>query len=118
MARLPLKQILGIILTAGAFLLAGGSASAQARFVNPLGSTTVADIIVTATRYLLGLVGFLAMAALVWGGVLYIISLGNDQYVQQAKKVIFWAIVGLIIIMLSYVILSTVSGFLGVPPKT
>lgn len=118
MARLVFKQILGFFLTAGTFLLAGQSALAQAKFVNPLGSTTVADIIVTATRYLLGLVGFLAMAALVWGGVLYIISLGNDQYVQQAKKVIFWAIVGLIIIMLSYVILTTVQGFLGAGPKT
>lgn len=111
---------MGIILTAGFFSLAGGSALAQGKFVNPLGeTTTAAGIIATATRYLLGLVGFLAMAALVWGGVLYIVSLGNDQNVQKAKQVIFWAIAGLIIIMLSYVILSTVLGFLGVvPPKT
>lgn len=95
-------------------LLVGQSALAQgSSFTNPLGDTTFAGIIQTGIRFLLSLVGLLALAAIVWGGVLYIVSVGNDQYIKQAKTVIFWAVVGLIVVALAYVIIGTVSSFLG-----
>lgn len=98
-------------------LIAGQTVLAQApatTFSNPLGDTTFAGIIQTGTRFLLSLVGLLALAAIIWGGVLYIVSVGNDQYVKQAKTVIFWAIIGLIVVALGFVIISTVSRFLGI----
>jgi hypothetical protein len=46
--------------------------------------------------------------------VLYIISVGNDQQIKQAKTIILWAIVGLIVVTLGFVIIATVSKFLGI----
>lgn len=115
------KSLLLIVLLTGLWLgftpavLAGPSAATTAAFTNPLGTTTTfSGFIIKVTQSLLGLVGFLAMASLVWGGTLYIISLGNDNYVQQAKKIILWAVIGLIVIILSFVIIKTVQRFLGV----
>ena len=84
-------------------------------FTNPLGSVTdLTTLIKNAIGWMLSLVGILALGALVWGGVVYITSLGNDAYIKQAKTIIFWAIVGLVIVILAFVILNTVAGFLGI----
>lgn len=85
-------------------------------FTNPLGKTaTFSSFLVNVTRYLLGLVGFATMLAIVWGGIMYILSLGDDSRVQHAKKILLWAVIGLSVVVLSYVIIKTVSSLLGVP---
>jgi len=86
-------------------------------FVNPLGASgieDVGDLISNITRWLIGIVGMLAMLALIWGGILYIIALNNQQHLDTAKNIIKWAIVGLSIVLLSFVIISTVAQFVGI----
>lgn len=61
----------------------------------------------------LGFVGLLAAIFVVIGGVRYIISQGEDDETEKAKKTILYAVIGLIIIGLSAAI---VNFFLG-PPK-
>lgn len=115
MRRQSYKRMAAIGLLAVWCLVMGAQSVLAAKFENPLGSnTTFSGLIIKMTQFLLGLVGFLAMASLVWGGTMYIISLGNDNLVQQAKKIILWAVIGLIVIILSFVIIMTVQRFLGV----
>jgi len=107
-----------VTITAGLLLTPVTAALAQApsgEFTNPIGDTSFEGIIRTIIRFMLSLVGLLALGSLIWGGVLYIVSLGNDDYVKQAKKIIFWAIIGLVVVSLAFVIISTVSRFLGNP---
>lgn len=89
---------------------------AQAKFTNPLGSgaNSLTVIINRIINFMLGLVGVLTLGALIWGGVLYIISLGKDDYIKQAKTIIFWALAGFVIVVLAFVILNTTGRFLGV----
>lgn len=87
---------------------------ADPSFDNPLGASTFVDFLSNLTRWLLGLVGFLAMLALVWGGIRMIISFGNEQGVEKAKEIIKWAVIGLVLVILSYAIIRIVSGFLGI----
>jgi hypothetical protein len=103
----------------GAVLVVFIEPALAAKFENPLGSVkTPNDIIERVAMFMVGLVGVLALLSLVWGGVLYVISFGNDEYIKQAKKIIFWAIVGLSVVILAYVILATAAGFLGITTTT
>lgn len=103
---------LAIILMIPMIALADGTGPG---FKNPLQGSSGADVTVQSllTRvitFLLGLVGLLAMLAIVWGGIKYIISLGNDKGVQDAKSILKWAIVGLLVAGFSYAIVKMVTG--------
>jgi uncharacterized membrane protein YjfL (UPF0719 family) len=64
---------------------------------------------------LLGLSAVLAVAAIIWGAVMFIISIGNEKRVETAKKIILWAVIGLLVVGLSFLIVRFVGQILGVP---
>lgn len=110
------KKLLIIIiacLALPALALAGDSPG----FVNPLGDSniTVAKVLGNIITFLLGLVGLLGLIALIWGGLSYITALGDEKRATRAKTVIFWAIIGIAVAVLAYVIVQiVVTDFLGV----
>lgn len=84
-------------------------------FTNPLGeNVTVVSFLTRITNWLLGLVGFLALLALVVGGIWMIVAFGNEQRVEKGKEIVKWAVIGLIIVTLSYAVIKILEGFLGV----
>lgn len=84
---------------------------------NPLeksGSTTITHVLKGIINWMLGLVGFLALIALIIGGARMIIDFGNEDQVKKAKMTITWAIIGLMVVILSYAIINiVVSDILG-----
>lgn len=72
------------------------------------GKDDIAGLILDAIKILLSIVGVIALAAIIWGGVMYITAAGNDQRIEQAKRVIMYAIIGLIVIGLAAVIVNVV----------
>lgn len=62
----------------------------------------------TIVNFFLYFLGFIATVMIIYGGVLYVTSAGNDENVQKAKKILMYAIVGIIIILLSFAIVNTV----------
>ena len=58
------------------------------------------------------IVGLIALAFLVWGGLKWLLSQGEKQAVEEARNHIVAAIIGLIIIFLSYLIVNLVLGFI------
>ena len=75
---------------------------------------SLSELLLRALRAFLVLLAVIALAALVWGGVLYIISLGNDQDIQRAKKIIIYALLGIIVVMLAGIIVNVVIGIFSV----
>lgn len=65
-----------------------------------------ADIISFAATYLLSIAGGIAVLFLVIGGIFYITAGGSDEKVQKAKKYMQNAIVGLVVVLLAFVIVS------------
>lgn len=55
-------------------------------------------------------VGLIATAILIYGGFLYVTSAGNDENVGKAKKLILYAAIGIVVIILSAVIVNSVLG--------
>ncbi len=83
-------------------------------FDDPLKNAQLEDIITRVIYFLLGLVGLFALLALIVGGIRMIIAFGNDERVANAKKMIFWAIAGLTVVVLSWAIINIVARqFLG-----
>ena len=56
----------------------------------------------------------IALAFLVWGGIKWILSGGDKSAVEAARNTIVAAIVGLVIVFLSYFILSVVLKFFNI----
>lgn len=59
--------------------------------------------------YALGLVGLTALGAIIFGGILYTTSAGNPSLQGDAKKRITSALIGLGILLTSYLILYTIN---------
>jgi uncharacterized YccA/Bax inhibitor family protein len=64
-------------------------------------------------QFILPSVGVLFTIMLLFGGILYITSAGNQQRVDSAKKTLTAAIIGLLIVILSYTIIAIFAGVIG-----
>lgn len=83
---------------------------------NPLGesSMNLTDVLKNVINWMLGLVGFAALIALIIGGFRMIVDFGNEEQVKKAKTTILWAVIGLAVVILSYAIINiVVSDILG-----
>ena len=75
------------------------------------------QLLVNVAQWILGISGSLALLALVYGGVLFLISGGSSETVTKAKKIITGAVIGLIIVFASYTIIAFILSSLGVEGK-
>ena len=64
-------------------------------------------------RAAVGLVGALFLAMFVWGGVLWMTSAGEPEKVKKAKQALMNAIIGMVIVALSYTIINLLFGVAG-----
>ena len=60
------------------------------------------------TNFLLYAAGSVAVLLLVVGGVMYTVSFGEQERMDSAKKIIKYALIGLLVIILAYAIVSNV----------
>lgn len=72
----------------------------------------IGKLIVDVINIMLSFAAVLAVGAIIWGAVMLILSIGEDKRVQTAKKIIFSAIIGLLIVGLSFLIVRFVGQFL------
>src|SRR3989338_6780359 len=74
------------------------------------GETSLRGLVLTIVNYFLGFLGLLAIIMIIYGGVTYVTSAGNDEAVGKAKKIIMYALIGIIVILLSFVVVRAVLG--------
>jgi heme/copper-type cytochrome/quinol oxidase subunit 2 len=63
-------------------------------------------LILKIINWILLFLGLVATGFLIYGGFMYITSAGNEQNVDKAKKVIMYAAIGIIIIVLAAVLVN------------
>lgn len=84
---------------------------------NPLtgsaGAPDIYSVINNIITVLLGLTGALALVAFIYGGVLWMVSSGDTGKVEKGKKMIIWALIGLVVVFSSYAVLTLVFNALG-----
>lgn len=59
--------------------------------------------------------GFAILFMLIRGGIAYITAQGDPKALQTARGTITWAIIGLVVILSAYLIISLIVGFVQVP---
>jgi len=71
--------------------------------------TSVSAFIIRIINIALTVAGLIAVLFLIIGGFRYITSAGNEETAEQAKKIIINAIIGIVVIILSFVIVRVIS---------
>jgi len=75
----------------------------------PVGAPADFDsAIMNITNWVLGFIGSIAVLALIWGGVLYTTSAGNETQAETGKTTIKYAIMGLVIAGIAYAFVSII----------
>jgi len=84
------------------------SETTNIKLTDPLGGISTPRLIGTIIFTLLGIVGSLSLIMFIYGGILWIISGGNEENVKKGKETLKWAIFGIVIVFASYGILNFV----------
>ncbi len=117
----PLYLLVAGIVVLGACLLIGGDVHAAGFNLGiadgasaARGKDQVADLFGTTgtfrtlTNVMLYLIGAISVIMLIVGGLRYVVSGGDSTAVQNAKNTILYAVVGIIVAILAYAVVSFV----------
>ena len=87
---------------------AGENAQAGLSNVNPGASNDLNGMIQIIINTVFGIIGVVAVIMIIIGGVNYTMSQGDSTKVQKAKNTILYGIIGLVVVLLSFAIVSFV----------
>jgi len=73
-----------------------------------LGTNDIKAGIMNIVQYLLGFLGIVAIIIMLYGGFTWMTAAGNEEKVGKAKQIISAGIIGLIIIFISYALVTFV----------
>ena len=71
-------------------------------------NTSLRQYILNVLNFALTFLGLVAVAFIVYAGYLYVISGGDDGNMEKAKKIILYALIGILVILAAYAIVNTV----------
>jgi len=105
--------VLAATLLAPAAVLAqfntGASTASSAR----ISTGTVSGILTTVMNWLLGILGIGAIISFVIAGIIYLTAAGDEGKTEKAKNMMTYAIVAVVVALIGYVVVNTISGLLG-----
>jgi len=82
---------------------------------NPIFTDDFDKLVGNILQWVLSVAGSVALIMLVVGGISYIVSSGDEQRITSSKKIIKWAILGLMLILVSYSIIVVLNNILFEP---
>jgi hypothetical protein len=69
------------------------------------GAGNFTTLVQNILKWLLSVAGAVALLMLIYGGIIYITSTGDQAKAEQGKKIVTWTIAGLLVILMSYSII-------------
>lgn len=92
------------------FLGGGAQSSTPSTILEATGGQgSIRALILQIINFFLQFLGLVAVIMIIYAGVLYITSAGGDS-TEKAKKIILYAVIGILIILLSWAIVNTILG--------
>ncbi|MFH1632162.1 MAG: hypothetical protein ABIA47_04080 [bacterium] len=76
---------------------------AQVTLTNPLGQTDPRLLISRIINGALSVSGSIALLMFVYGGLVWLTSMGKPDAITKGRNILIWSILGLIVISLAYV---------------
>lgn len=78
-----------------------------------LGQSSVSVVVTSIIRVLLGLLGIIAVALIVYAGYLWMTAGGEEEQITKAKSILMSSVIGLAIILSAFAITTFVIGKLS-----
>lgn len=75
------------------------------------GTLDPAEVIVGLIQYALIFIGAIALIFVIYGGIIYITSGGDAEKTTKARNTLMYAVLGIIIVVLSYAIVTWASSW-------
>jgi Na+-driven multidrug efflux pump len=66
------------------------------------------ELVARIIQWVIGIIGVVLVALFVYGGVVYATSIGNEERVDTGKKIMLYAIIGVVIIAIAFAVSSYV----------
>ncbi|MBN2087884.1 PKD domain-containing protein [Candidatus Peregrinibacteria bacterium] len=70
---------------------------------------TLGALITDIVNYFIGFLGTIAVVAFVYAGVLWVVSGGSEEQITKAKKIMTYAALGLIVVIVSYSVVTFIT---------
>lgn len=87
----------------------------DAELFNTIGqNVSLRQYILNVLNFVLSFLGLIAVAALIYAGFLYVTSGGDDSANEKSKKILIYAVIGILLILASFAIVNTVIRNAGV----
>lgn len=106
--------VIGTPLVAFAQVVDVPDTTGLARLLQPIMPTnqnfTIAGLFYTVFNFIILIAGIIAILYLIWAGIQYITASTDEDKAKKAKTAIFNAIIGIVVIILSYAIIFYVGG--------
>lgn len=74
-------------------------------------SLTLMQIAANVLNFLLTIIGILAIIMLVIGGMMYLLAAGDEDRIDQGKKIVKYSVIGIFIALASMVIVRQLAAF-------
>lgn len=95
----------------------GGSASSIGGIDLPTGTglstMTPMTLLTNILRFLLYMIGGVAILFLVYAGFQYILAAGDETKIKEAKHIIMYSIIGIVVALVSLILVSTLTGLVA-----
>ncbi|MFA6973661.1 MAG: pilin [Parcubacteria group bacterium] len=73
-----------------------------------LADSNIKDILTNLLRWLLGIVGVIALIGFAISGIQYIVASGDEGIMETAKKNMLYSIIGIVVVLASFVIIQAI----------
>ena len=80
---------------------------------NPIGLETLTDLLTVIINWIFTISIPIVIAIIIWSGIKFITSRGNPSELQKAKSMLWWAIVGLAIILVGGGFITLINSILA-----
>ncbi|MBN1494994.1 hypothetical protein JW911_04650 [Candidatus Peregrinibacteria bacterium] len=72
------------------------------------GEGSIRSLILRIVDFFLLFLGLIAVIMIIYGGITYVTAGGKEEAVGKAKKIIMYAIIGIVIVLISFALVNTV----------
>lgn len=69
-----------------------------------IGDGDIINVALRVIQYVVGLVGIILLIMFIYGGIMYMTAASNEEQAGKAKKVLTYAVIGIVIVAFSFVI--------------
>ncbi len=77
-------------------------------------NTSLRQYILNVLNFTLTFLGLIAVAMVIYAGYLYVASAGEDSNIEKSKKILIYAVIGILVVLASFAIVNTVIKNAGV----